>query len=58
MGKCVLSAASANNNNTNSNNITFIMKNKKLYNPVVTLSARDNQKLSELLSKGSKRSIY
>ena len=58
MGKCVLSAASANNNNTNSNNITFIMKNKKLYNPVVTLSARDNKKLSELLSKGSKRSIY
>ena len=30
----------------------------KLYVPAVTLSARDNQKLSKLLSKGFERSVY
>ena len=30
----------------------------KLYATVVTLSAKDNQKLSKLLSKGSERSVY
>ena len=34
------------------------MKNTKLYVPVVTLSARGNQKLSKLLRKGSERSVY
>ena len=34
------------------------IKDTKLYVPVVTLSARDNQKLSNLLSKGFKRSAY
>ena len=34
------------------------MKDTKLYMPVVTLSARGNQKLSKLLSKGSERSVY
>ena len=34
------------------------MKNTKLYVPVVTLSAKDNQKLSKLLSKGLGRSVY
>ena len=43
---------------TNSNNIIFPIKDTKLYAPVVTLSAKDNQKLSKLLSKGSERSVY
>ena len=30
----------------------------KLYVPVVTLSAKDNQKLSKLLIKGFERSVY
>ena len=42
---CVLFAAEVDNNDTNSNNIIFIIKDTKLYVPVVTLSARDNQKL-------------
>ena len=46
-----------NNNNNNNNNI-FTIKGTKLYVPVVTLSARDYQKLSKLLYKGFERSIY
>ena len=42
----------------NSNNIIFTIKNTKLYVPVATLSAKDNQKLSKILSKRSKRSAY
>ena len=34
------------------------MKGTKLYLPVVTLSAKDNQKLSKLLSKIFERSVY
>ena len=41
---CVLSAAS----NNDDNNIVFTIKDTKLYVPVVTLSARDNKKLSKL----------
>ena len=42
----VLSAASAGNvNNRDSSNIIFTIKDTELYVPVVTLSARDNQKL-------------
>ena len=46
------------NDNDNTNNIIFTIKDTKLYVPVVTLSARDNQKLTKLLSKGFERSIY
>ena len=49
---CVLSAAGADNDN--SNNIIFTIKDTKLYVPVVTLSATDNQKLSNFLAKGLK----
>ena len=42
---CVLFAAEVDNNDANSNNIIFIIKDTKLYVPVVTSSARDNQKL-------------
>ena len=49
---CVLSAAGADNVNANSNNINFAKKNTKLFVPVVSLSARNNQKLSKFPSKG------
>ena len=40
--------SAAGNDNANANNI-FTMKDTKLYVPVVTISERDNQKLSKLL---------
>ena len=46
------------NGNNDDNNIIFTIKGTKLYVPVITLLARDNQKLSKLLSKGFERSIY
>ena len=50
---------SANNNdNANDNdsvkNIIFTIKDTKLYVPVATLSAKDNQKLSNFLAKDLK----
>ena len=50
-------SADADNANANSN-ITFTIKDLLLYVPVITSSAKDNQKLSKLLSKGFERSIY
>ena len=44
-------------NNDNANSLIFTIQDTKLYVPVVTLSARDNKKLSELLSKGLERSV-
>ena len=38
--------------------ILFLLSKTKLYVPVVTLAARDNQKLSKLLSKGFERLVY
>ena len=55
---CVLSAAGADNTNANPNNIIFTIKDTKLYVAVVTLSTKDNQKLSKLPSKGFEKSIY
>ena len=52
-----MSAAGADNKNANAN-IIFTIKDTKLYVPVVTLSARENQKLSKRLSKGFERSVY
>ena len=46
------------NGNDDDNNIIFTIKDTKLYVPVVTLSARDNQKLSKLLSEEFERSVY
>ena len=37
---------------------TFKINDAKLYAPIVTLSAEDNTKLSNLLSKGFERSVY
>ena len=43
---------------TDSDNVIFTIKDTKLYVPAVTLSSRDNQKLSKILSKGFERSVY
>ena len=40
------------------NDIIFTIKDTKLFVPVVTLSSKDNQKLSKLLSKWFERSVY
>ena len=47
---CVLSSEA--------DNSIFAITDAKLYVPIVTLSAEDNPKLSKLLGKGFKRSIY
>ena len=44
--------------NNKDDKIVFTIKDTELYVPVVTLSAKDNQKLSKLLSKGSEGSVY
>ena len=54
----VLSAAGNDNTNANPENIILTIKDAKLYVSVVTLSARNNQKLSKVLSKGFERSVY
>ena len=58
---CIFSAGGTDNvinEDANVDNVIFIIKDTKLYVPVVTLSARYNQKLSKLLSKGFERSVY
>ena len=44
--------------NLDFNKIIFTIKDKKLYVPIVTLSAKDNEKLSKSLSKGFEKSVY
>ena len=58
MKLCVLASDGAENDHVNSNNLTFILKDSKLYLPVVTQSTKGNQKLSKLLTKGFKRSVH
>ena len=53
-----ITAAGADNTDANPDNIIFTIKDTKLYVPVVTLLAIDNQKLSKLLTKGFERSVY
>ena len=53
-----MSAAGNDNANVNDDNIIFTIKDIELYVPVLTLSSRDNQKLTKLLSKGFERSVY
>ena len=43
---------------TVANTATFKITDAKLYVPIVTLKTEDNTKLSKLLSKGFKRSVY
>ena len=58
MKHCVLAAAGKDNTDANPDNIFFTIKDTKLYVPAVTLSTKDKQKLSKLLSKGFERSVY
>ena len=53
-----MSTAGADNANANSNNIISAIKGRKLNVLVVTLSARDTQKLSKPLIKKFERSTY
>ena len=46
------------NGTDDDDNIVFTIKDTKLYIPAVTLSARDNQKLSKVLCKRLERSVY
>ena len=58
---CVLSAAGNDNDNDNSDKgkkIIFIIKNAKLYVPVVTLSARDIKNYQNFLVKDLKGHFY
>ena len=55
---CILATGSADNVNASDNNITFNTKDTKQDVSVVTFSAKDNQKVPKLLSKGSGRSVY
>ena len=55
---CVLASSGNDNADADSNSIIFTIKDTELYVPVVTLSAKDNQKLSKHLSKGLERSVY
>ena len=52
-----MSEAGSDNENDNPN-VIYTIKDTKLHVPVVTLSAKDNQKLSKLLSQGFERSVY
>ena len=53
-----MSANDNNNDDAYSINIIFTIKGTELCVPIVTLSAKANQKLSRLLSKGFKRLVY
>ena len=46
------------NANADSNNVIFAIRDTKLYVPVVTLSVKGNQKLSERLSRKFEKSVY
>ena len=58
MKHCVLAIGGNDNDDASSNNIIFTIKDTKLQFPVVTLSAKDNQKLLKLLIKEFERSVY
>ena len=53
-----MSTVGADNDNANPRNIIFTIKDTKLYVSVVTLSEKDNPKLSNLRSKGFEISVY
>ena len=57
---CVLSANENDNvkDNNDGNNIIFTTNDTQLYVPVITLKARENQKLSKLQSQGFERLDY
>ena len=56
--QCKLAVTVNNDTNDNPVSIIFTIKDIKLYLPVIILSAKVNEKLSKLLSKGFERSGY
>ena len=48
----------AGSDNTDATTNIFIIKDTQLYDPVVALSGKDNQKLWKLFSKVFERSVY
>ena len=55
---CVLFVLVTENIDANSNNVVFTTKGTKLYVPVVTSFAKENQKVSKLLSREFERCLY
>lgn len=55
---CALATGGNDNGDANSNNIIFATKDTTQTVPIVTLSAKDVQKLLKLLSKEFGRSVY
>ena len=55
---CALATACNDNTDSNPDNIIFTIKKLKIYVPLVTLSAQENQKLSKILSRGFEKSVY
>ena len=53
-----MSAVGNDNTNNNPDNVIFTIKDIKLYVPAITLSSKDNQKLSKLLRKVFEWSVY
>ena len=54
-----LSIGNENDNGiADANNINLTIKDTKLYIPVLTLSTKDNQRLSNGFSKGFEKSVY
>ena len=54
---CFLSETGEDSANDRDDKIISTVKDTKLYAPVVNLRARDNRKLSKILSKGLERSV-
>ena len=54
----VLCAAGNDNLNNDNDSKNIIIKDTKLYVPVVTLSAKNNQTQSKRITKGFERSLY
>ena len=55
---CVLTVLGNENTNANSDSTIFLNKGTKLYVLVVALSAKDNEKLSKIYSKGFERTVH
>ena len=55
---CGLSPVGIDNANANPKNIIFTIKDRKLYDSVIMLLAKDNEILSKILSKWFEISVY
>ena len=57
---CVMYGADtyAGGDNSNNRETTFKIRNTNLYDPIVTLSSKDNVNLTEQLNEGFKRLVY